>query len=140
MPSVVDDAQAMADWIAGALASSGYRADFSPASLWELDRFFDEHSSGGEPRPGGLLAEQTGQRLFALGGYTGEVIRRAVGGEWAGNDADPDAEISIELQLADGSVVWPVQRVMKRLTNGAEDALAPYGAALGLEVGPAPGA
>jgi hypothetical protein len=54
------------------------------------------------------------------------------------DDADPEGEINIELQLADGSIVWPVQRVMKRPANGAEDALAPYAAALGVDVGAPP--
>ncbi|HEV8239963.1 MAG TPA: hypothetical protein VGS57_11395, partial [Thermoanaerobaculia bacterium] len=98
-----------------------------------------EQSDKGRPRRGGLLADETGARLFALGAYTGEVIRRAVGGTWSGDDPDPEGEINIELQLADGSIVWPVQRVMKRLANGAEDALAPYAAALGVDVGAPPG-
>jgi hypothetical protein len=139
MPSLVEDAASMAERIATALTSSGYRADFSPASLWDIDRFFDEQSDKGRPRRGGLLADETGARLFALGAYTGEVIRRAVGGTWSADDADPEGEINIELQLADGSIVWPVQRVMKRLANGAEDALAPYAAALGVDVGAPPG-
>ena len=65
------------------------------------------------------------------------MIRRAIGGTWSADDADPEAEINIELQLPDGSIVWPVQRVMKRLANGAEDAVAPYAAALGVGVGAA---
>jgi len=138
MPSLVEDATSMAEHIATALTSSGYHADFSPASLWDIDRFFDEQSRKGRPRRGGLLADETGARLFALGAYTGEVIRRAIGGTWSADDADPEGEINIELQLADGSVVWPVQRVMKRLANGAEDAVAPYAAALGVDVGRPP--
>jgi hypothetical protein len=135
MASVVDDAEAMAEQIAVALSSSGYEADFSPASLWEVDRFFDDNAENGRPKRGGLLAEQMGARLFALGAYTGEVIRRAVGGTWAADESDPEGEINIELRLADGSVVWPVQRALKRLANGAEDAIAPYAAALGVDVG-----
>jgi hypothetical protein len=138
MRSVVEDAVKMAEMVATALMSSGYRADFSPESLWEIDRFFDEHARKGKPRRGGLLADQTGLRLFAIGGYTGEVIRRAVGGEWSGADEDSEAEVNIALHLEDGSAIWPVQRAMKRLTNGAEDAIAPYAAALGVDVGPNP--
>jgi len=135
---VIEDAEKAAEWVATALSSSGYVADFSPRSLWEVDRFFDEQSLDGQPRPGGLLAEDLGARLFALGAYTGEVIRRDVGGEWAADDADPEAEINIELHLQGGSTVWPVQRVMKRYSNGAEDAIAPYAAALGVHVGASP--
>ena len=46
---IVADAQASAEWIASALTSSGYIADFSPESIWEIERFFDEQSVPGSP-------------------------------------------------------------------------------------------
>ena len=127
--TIVEDAKASAEWIASALSSSGYRADFTLASLSEIDRFFDEHSRDGQPVAGGLLSESTGSRLFALGSYVGEVIRRNAGGEWVGDDSDPKAEINIEFHLPSGVIAWPVQRAMKRLINGSEDGIAPYGEA-----------
>ncbi|MGO9110751.1 MAG: hypothetical protein ACLP9L_16135 [Thermoguttaceae bacterium] len=135
MGTIVEDVGEAAEWIAMALSSSGYSADFTPKSLWEIDRFFDEHSRHGDPVPGGLLSDALGSRVFALGSYVGEVIRRHIGGEWFGNDSDTRAEISVELRLPDGSICWPVQRVMKRLKNGTEDGIAAYGHALGLPVG-----
>lgn len=134
MGTIVEDARESAEWIATALSSSGYRADFTPDSLWEIDRFFDEHSRDGEPIAGGLLSESLGSRVFALGSYVGEVIRRNVGGEWRGDDSHPEAEINIELRLPDGAQCWPVQRAMKRLKNGSEDGVAAYGHAMGLGV------
>ena len=98
-------------------------------------------TSPGRARPGGLLATDFGPRVFALGAYTGEVIRRDRGGEWHADDDDPGAEVNVELRLPGGGVIWPVQRAMKRCLNGAEDGIAAYGAALGLDVGapqPAP--
>jgi hypothetical protein len=77
--------------------------------------------------------------MFALGGYTGEVIRLALGGTWQADDEDPEGEVNVELHLPAGGVIWPVQRVMKRCINGAEDGIAVYGAALGLDVGRGPG-
>jgi hypothetical protein len=136
--SLLEDVAAMAESIAQALSSSGYRAAFSAQSLWEIDRFFDDNSKRGKPRRGGLLAEGLGQRMFALGSYTGEVIRRNLGGEWRADEDDPQGEINIEFHVLDGGTVWPVQRVMKRLANGSEDGIAAYGAALGLDVGPPP--
>lgn len=134
MGTITEDIDVAADWIAKALSSSGYAADFSPSSLWEIDRFFDEHSKSGEAIPGGLLSDDLGSRLFSIGAYVGEVIRRSIGGEWHGDDSDPQAEINVELVVAD-STCWPVQRVMKRFKNGAEDGIAAYGAGLGLDVG-----
>jgi hypothetical protein len=61
MASLIEDAGRAADWVAMALSSSGYAADFSLDSLRELDRFFDEHSNAGQAVPGGLLSEQYGQ-------------------------------------------------------------------------------
>lgn len=127
-PKIVGDAIASADWIASALSQSGYRADFSLACLKELDRFFDEQTTNGQPNPDGLLAEQLGLRLFAIGAYVGEVIRRQNGGEWEGDDEDPEAEFNISVRLENGTVLWPVQRVMARLKNGSEDGIWVYGA------------
>ena len=124
-----------ADWISQALSSSGYCADFTPQSLREIDRFFDEHGLNGEARPGGLLSSGLGQRIFALGSYIGEVVRRKLGGRWVGDDSDPEAEVNVELQLADGTHCWPVQRAMKRFKNGKEDGIAAWGIGLGLNVG-----
>ena len=126
---VVSDALASAEKISRALSQSGYEADFSLESLRQIDRFFEEQVSNGQPKPGGLLSQQLGARLFAIGAYVGEVIRRQNGGEWQGDDNDPQAEINIAVRLKTGVILWPVQRVMKRFKNGAEDGIWIYGAA-----------
>jgi len=129
----------MAELVAVALTGDGYAADFTPASLWEIDRFFDEQTRKGEPRRWGLLAKDTSLRLFSLGAYVGEVIRRDVGGEWeVDDDDDPQAELNLALRLVDDSLVWPVQRAVKRMRNGTEDAIVAYAVALGVDVGKKP--
>jgi hypothetical protein len=138
MSSIDEDIQSSANWIAHALTSSGYHADFSQQSLWEIDRFFDEHTQGGEAIAGGLLSRDLGQRIFAIGSYMGEVIRRALGAEWVGDDNDPQEKINIQLQLVGGAICWPVQRAMKRFKNGPEDGIAAWGLGLGLNLGPKP--
>lgn len=124
---IVSDALASAEQISRALSQSGYKADFSLESLKEVDRFFEEQVANGQPKPGGLLSQQLGAPLFAIGAYVGEVIRRQNGGEWQGDDNDPQAEINIAIRLKSGVILWPVQRVMKRLRNGAEDGIWIYG-------------
>lgn len=131
---IIDDVQAAATWIAAALTSSGYRADLSPSSLWELERFFNEQATAGKARPQGLLSEGLGTRLFALGAYLGEVVRRDRGGTWHGDDNDPQAEINVAVDLPDGKRIWPVQRVMKRFKNGPEDNVAHYAILLGVDI------
>jgi hypothetical protein len=128
--AITDDAVVGAKWIAKALSNSGYRANFSLNSLKEIDRFFDEHAPDGKARPGGLLSHDLGPRIFALGAYVGEVIRRQAGGQWEGDDNDPDAEVNLAVRLKSGAVLWPVQRVMKRYRNGAEDGIYIYGLAI----------
>lgn len=130
MASIVEDAFKAAEWISTALISSGYQADFSPHSLTEVDRFFEDHSLNGEAIPGGLLSEDLGMRLFALGSYVGEVIRRSRGGDWRGDDENPRAEIELELHLSNGTICWPIQKTMKRFREGGEDSLGAYGRAL----------
>jgi hypothetical protein len=134
MGTLVEDAVEMAEWISAALRSSGYAADFRPASLRELDRFFDENTRHGRPIRRGLLSKDLGKRVFAIGAYVGEVIRRDLGGQWHGDDSDPHGETNMELRLPGGRVIWPMQRCMKRLVNGPEDGLAAYGVGLGLSL------
>jgi hypothetical protein len=134
MPSIRDDIHAAAEWISEALASSGYEADFSANSLVEIDRFFSENSVDGRPVPGGLLSESLGGRLFALGAYAGEVVRRNIGGEWRGDDDDPAVEVNVELHLPDSTICWPMQRVMKRYKLGSSDSIAAWGARAGLNI------
>lgn len=124
---IVRDALASAEQVSRALSQPGYRADFSLESLKEVDRFFDEQVLNGKPKVGGLLSQELGARLFAIGAYVGEVIRRQYGGQWQGDDNDPQAEINIALRLGTGATLWPVQRVMKRFKNGAQDGIWIYG-------------
>ncbi|MEU3243261.1 hypothetical protein [Streptomyces sp. NPDC006875] len=134
-----DDILTSARWIARALNSSGYRADFTPGSLRDVERFMVQHSDHGVAVAGGLLATGLGPRLFALGTYVGETVRQNGGGAWVVNGDGPTAEMNIALHLPDGSVIWPVQRVVKRFHNGPEDDITFYGAGLGLtETSPRP--
>ena len=128
--SLVEDASDGAVWMSKTLTSSGYRADFSIESLGEVDRFFDEQVTEGQARAGGLLAKNLGRTLFCLGAYCGEVIRRHRCGTWMPGGQEPDAEINLALQLPDGSVIWPVQRAMKRYRFGREDSLVAYAASI----------
>lgn len=128
--ALIADLRRAAEWVAGGLNASGYTADWSLESLAELDRFFDEQTrKPGKPKRRGLLAEDLGTRLFALGGYVGEVLIRHVGGEWLPGTS----ELDVELELPGGSVVWPVRRVIARFEEGPENELAGYGAWLARE-------
>ncbi len=115
------DIHASAEWVVSALNQSGYKADYSLESMKEIDRFFDEQS--GE---GGIISRNRGQILFALGSYVGETVIKLYGGEWVTNDNDPQGEVNITVKLANGTVMWPVVKCMKRYQNGAEDSIYAY--------------
>ena len=121
-PTLLQDIMTSKDWIAMALNSSNYAADFSINSFKEIDRFFDEQNT-----PDGIINRNRGQILFALGAYIGEVIISVCGGEWLTDDNDPQGEVNIAVRLKDGTIIFPVQRAMKRYMNGKEDSIYDYG-------------
>jgi hypothetical protein len=123
--SLAADIPVGAEWIAAALGASGYAADFSVASLREVDRFVAEQSG-----PGGLLSQDRGGRLFALGCYVGQTLIKAYGGVWETDDADPQGEVNIAVRLDSGVTVWPVQRLMKLYAEGPDNALYPFAVSL----------
>ena len=142
MGTIYEDIDAAATMIASELTAHGYLLDFSLESLAEVDRFFDEHSAldPDAAADDSLLASRLGQWMFALGAYSGEVLRRVVGGRWRweGLDDDKAASTDTELVLIDDSIVWPFQRAWKRLMNGPDDSMAAWGAQMVAAVGPDP--
>jgi len=121
--SLLSDIRTSAEWIVRAMNSSGYNVGMTIDSLREIDRFFNEHMNDDthSPNTGGLLSENMGSRLFGVGSLIGEVIIHECGGEWITNDNDEQGEINIAVKLPDGSVIWPVQRVMNRCREGPEN-------------------
>ena len=120
---LIDDIKTSSAWIITALNSSGYKVDMNIESVAELERFFCEQmdDEAHAPKPGGLLSEKMGQRLFAIGSYVGEVLISEYGGRWITDDNDAAGEVNISVELSNGLITWPVQRVMKRCSEGAEN-------------------
>lgn len=111
------------EWIKDALESSGYQADFSLESLKDVDRFFDEQNN-----EDGILSQNTGRILFALGVYVGETLISNFGGRW---DLDNcDSEMSIKIKIDDETVLFPVSRIMSRYKDGNENSIYVYGNSL----------
>lgn len=119
---LVQDIPVAAAWAKDNLNHSGYRVGYDLESMKEIERFFCEQA-----REGGLLEPgKCGSILFALGCLVGESIINVCGGHWETDDADPKGEMNIAVRLPDHSIVWPVQRCMKRLANGPEESLYDY--------------
>ena len=127
-PTLLTDIKKSSDWIAMALNSSGYQVSMNIESLKEIDRFFHEQMDDvtHTPKPGGLLSESMGSRLFAIGSFIGEVIINEYGGKWITDDNDEHGEINITVELPNRIMLWPVQRVMKRCGEGPENDIYNY--------------
>lgn len=119
--TLAKDIHLMSEWVAKALNSSGYKADYSLESMKEIDRLFDEQST-----ESGLLSKNRGTILFSLASYIGETAVRLYGGEWITDDSDPQGEINISVRLRNGTVIWPVLRCLKRYELGCEESIYAY--------------
>lgn len=108
------------EWIKEALISANYQADFSLESLKDIDRFFDEQNN-----ENGILSQNTGRILFALGVYVGETIISNFGGAWDLEDCD--SEKSIKIKVNDETVLFPILRVMARYQYGSANSIYTYG-------------
>jgi hypothetical protein len=124
MAKLLEDIHQVSHWVVQAFAELGRNLDYSLDSLKDIDLFFDEQTENGDAKPGSLLDRNFGYTLFAISAYVGEtLIKNCPGSEWVTDDTDPHGELNIEVKLANGHMVWPGQKVIKRLKNGTEDSL-----------------
>ncbi len=119
-PTLLEDIHTQSEWIAKALNSSGYKADFTVDSMKEIDRFIDEQSG-----PDGIIQRNRGIIIFSLGAYIGQTVIKVYGGEWETDDNDPSGELEISVKLLNGFVMWPVQKCIKRCQS-PEDSIYSY--------------
>ena len=101
--------------------------DFSDVSIEQVEAIADRLY---QTIPHGFMAklfrkgpseEELEQICKMLGGYIGEVFRRAKGGDWAINP-----EFNVLGVQRDKAWIFPPSKVHKRLSNGAEDNLWSY--------------
>ena len=127
MGTLKEDLKSQAEWIVKAFMEDHMYLDYSIGSLVDIDRFFNKHSVNGRAVNGGRLSINVGSILFSIGAYIGfSVIENVKGAKWITNDDDPQGEINVSIQFPDGSIIWPVQKVMKRFKNGSEDSIYVY--------------
>jgi hypothetical protein len=55
------------------------------------------------------------------------IIKNVPDAIWQTEDNDPHGELNVSVKLPGDVVIFPVQRIMKRFQNGAEDAVYIYG-------------
>ena len=120
--TLAEDIIKMSDWIVLAMQSSGYKLDYTIQSMKEIDRFFDE-----QKRNGGIIEKgNRGAIIFAIGSYIGETAKRLYGGDWITDDNDPKGEIKAAFKFKDGSVIYPMMKVIKRYSLGKEEEIYGY--------------
>ncbi len=119
--TLAEDIPIYANWAKNNLNKTGYKVDYDLEGMKEIERFFNEQSS-----EGGALSGQSGSILFGLGCLIGETVIKIYGGHWETDDEDPQGEVNIAVRLPDNSVIWPVQRCMKRLKNGEQENIYDY--------------
>lgn len=124
-----DEVRVAAGWACAALASSGYRVDFTLDSLGEVDRFLANQMQRGRLRRGSVLGRDPDGRMFAVGAYVGEVIRRTVGGTWVADAGEgDDSDGGVCLVLDDGHRLRPQRHVRQLVEDGGRPGVAAYGA------------
>lgn len=143
LPSVQEFAIVTGRNTSSLMREAGYEADFTLASLKEVDRLIEEHSDPGEANLNGFLAprhlpksNRTAVRLLGLGCYVGEVLRQTYGGEWRADSEDlHEAVHSLRLWISPESESNPIGKVFKRFENGPEDSLEAFGLLVAIMAG-----
>ncbi len=109
----------------------GIHLDYSEASIAHVEEILDHfHKSIPQGFVKKLLKRsptpaEVEQVAKMFGGYTGEVMRRHLGGEWT-LDSGIDSEPTITLAFSNEAKVFPPSKVYKRLMNGEGDGVPFY--------------
>jgi len=103
-----------------ALNASGYNVEMNEGAFKELDRFFQEQMDDviHQPLPGGILADETGKRLFMLATLIGDIAIYRFGGVWLTDDNDPQGDMNIAVRLNNGNTLKPVYLLLRRMQDG----------------------
>jgi hypothetical protein len=118
------DMERKAEAIVAAATANREELDFSLASLVGLDAMLDRLFGRPWPlgRGGRLDTRRYAAMIEPIGAYTGETLRRTVGGTWGIH-----AEFGPGLLLPSGTWTFPIAKAEKRFRNGHEDDLGFYG-------------
>jgi hypothetical protein len=114
--------------------------DFSPQSLWTIERFFEACSGKGVDKGGSPfdVIDHT-QIQFQLGAYIGEVVRRHYGEKCTWN-CDEVFEDKLELRLPDKKLppLFPMRFIGEQIRSYKQGSIVEWGSKAGLNVGKQP--
>jgi len=128
MPELIEDIKIASDWLVKVFAEENLKLDYTIHSFFEIDKFFTQNMSKGNPIKESRLSKDLAQILFSAGAYVGETIIQIVpDSKWVPDETDPQDEIYVSIKYPDGTIVWPMQKVIQRFRNGGDDSIYPYG-------------
>jgi hypothetical protein len=131
MPTIKEDIEKFSEMMVKGFSADKLTLDYTLTSFKDIETFYNKHSKDGKAVEGGRFSKNLGPILFGLGGYIGKTIIKLVPGtKWIIDEKDKEGEVNAALQLPDGSMVWPMQRTIKRFRNGEEDNIYYYGYAI----------
>lgn len=127
MATLKQDIQKSSLWLVKAFREFNKQLDYSVESVKLVDALIDEQFIDGKPKAGGLFITGYGSKVFAIGCYVGDtIIKNTPAMKWVTDDDDKEGEINVQLLSASGAILFPVQKAMKRISNGYEDNLYAY--------------
>ncbi len=116
-----EEMRKLAERAVGLAVKAGMKLDYSETSLQAVDAYVGQlHGFLNSPENTWTEKMKWGFAL-AYGGYVGEVVRRAAGGEWVAGTLVPDPKLAIGIVE-----LTPVTKVLRRMNNGIEDHLPHY--------------
>lgn len=109
-------------------ANANIKLDYSPASVRQLDRMFDEAFAEGKLRnPESSFAKQQGLILTGVAGYLAEVVLRATeASELVIDPEEQDWYMHFRVVARNGWQMQPGMRVIRRVQEGREKDLYHY--------------
>lgn len=128
MATLLEDIEVQAEWLAKAFAVDNLKLDYTIHSLIKVDKFFNRNTKDGKAVKGGRFSQNLGAIIFSIGSYVGQTIIKTIpGATWETDDNDPQGELTAAVKLPDGTIMWPMRKVLRRFQNGSEDSIYVYG-------------
>ena len=127
MGNLKKDIKGGAEWTINAFKALDKYLDYSIKSVEHIENLLEEQFKNGQPIEGGLFSNGLGGKAFSIASYIGEVIiKNTKGTDWEFDPSDPDNEMNMMVASKDGSKIWPMQKLGKRIQNGNEDNIYHY--------------
>lgn len=99
-------------------ADFGIRLDYSLESLGTIEGYLEENYPVSQGAGSAWPAVRVGVKIYYIGAYLGETLRRVHGGAWSFDEKDPLGQIRAEMRLGNGRSLRPIEIVMERIEDG----------------------